>query len=89
MRFTLSSSALNERLQALFKVINSKNSLSILESFRFQVSNGQVMITASDGENVMQSRLTAPPSEEAAEKVPCVHSCETQQFYTTRYSLIS
>ena len=63
MRFTLSSSALNERLQALFKVINSKNSLSILESFRFQVSNGQVMITASDGENVMQSRLTLDESD--------------------------
>lgn len=57
MRFTLSSSALNSRLQALCKVINAKNSLSILESFLFQVSNGQVLITASDGENTMRSNL--------------------------------
>ena len=33
MRFTLSSSALNARLQSLAKVINSKNSLPILDSF--------------------------------------------------------
>lgn len=57
MRFTLSSTALNSRLQTLSKVIASKNSLSILESFLFQVHNGQVEITASDSENVMRTRL--------------------------------
>lgn len=57
MRFTLSSTALNNRLQTLSKVIASKNSLSILESFLFQVSNGQIYITASDGENTMRTAL--------------------------------
>lgn len=57
MRFTLSSTALNNRLQTLSKVINSKNSLPILESFLFQVNNGQITITASDSENTMQSSL--------------------------------
>lgn len=57
MRFTLSSTALNNRLQTLSKVINSKNSLPILESFLFQVSNGQITITASDSENTIQSSL--------------------------------
>ena len=55
MRFTLSSSALNARLQSLAKVINSKNSLPILESFLFEVSNSGLKITASDNENVMTS----------------------------------
>ena len=57
MRFTLSSSALNSRLQALAKVINSKNSLPILDCFLFEVSGNQLNITASDSENVMQSAL--------------------------------
>lgn len=57
MRFTLSSTALNSRLQTLAKVIASKNSLSILESFLFQVHNGQIEITASDSENVMRTSL--------------------------------
>ena len=57
MKFTLSSSALSSRLQTLAKVIHSKNSLPILESFLFQVHNGQLTITASDSENVMQTSL--------------------------------
>lgn len=57
MRFTLSSTALNSRLQTLAKVISSKNSLSILESFLFRVHNGQIDITASDSENVMDTSL--------------------------------
>ena len=57
MRFTLSSTALSSRLQTLAKVINSKNSLPILESFLFQIHNGQITITASDSENVMQTSM--------------------------------
>lgn len=56
MRFTLSSSALNARLQSLAKVINSKNALPILDSFLFDVRNGQLKLTASDSENVMNNR---------------------------------
>ena len=63
MRFTLSSSALNNRLQTLARVINSKNSLPILDSFLFQVGNGQLQITASDSENVMRSTLQLEENE--------------------------
>ncbi len=63
MRFTLSSSVLNNRLQTLSKVINSKNSLPILESFLFQVHNGQITITVSDSENVMQTTLALDESD--------------------------
>ncbi len=58
MRFTLSSSALNNRLQSLAKVINSKNSLPILDSFLFEVSNNELKVTASDSENVMLSVIS-------------------------------
>jgi len=58
MRFTLSSTELNAQLQTLSKVINSKNSLPILECFLFEVANGKMTITASDSENVMCTYLT-------------------------------
>jgi len=58
MRFSLSSSALSTRLQTLAKVINSKNSMPILECFVFDVSQGQLHITASDGENRMTSLVS-------------------------------
>ena len=57
MRFTLSSTALSSKLQNLSKVINSKNSLPILECFLMDVRNNRLNITASDSENVMQSSL--------------------------------
>ena len=57
MRFTLSSSLLNNRLQTLAKVINSKNALPILDSFLFEVRNNQIIITASDSETVMKSTI--------------------------------
>lgn len=55
MRFTLSSSALNSRLSTLARVINSKNSLAILDCFLFEVSNNTLAIIASDSENVMRT----------------------------------
>ncbi len=63
MRFTLSSTALNSRLQTLAKVINSKNSLAILESFLFQVHDGKITITASDSENRMTAELPLDESD--------------------------
>ncbi len=63
MRFTLSSTALSSRLNTLSRVINSKNSLPILDDFLFQVGNGQITITASDSENVMQSTITLDECE--------------------------
>ena len=57
MRFTLSSSALNSRLQTLSKVINSKNTMPILECFMFEVNGNTLSITASDSENLMRSSV--------------------------------
>lgn len=57
MRFTVSSGLLNGRLQTLSKVINAKNSLAILGSFLIELKDGFVSIMASDGENVMQTRI--------------------------------
>jgi len=57
MRFSLSSTALSSRLLTLSRVINSKNSLPILDCFLFEVNNGAITITASDSENIMQTQI--------------------------------
>ena len=57
MNFTLSSTALTTRLVTLSRVINSKNSLPILGDFLFEVGDGQLMLTASDSENILRVGL--------------------------------
>ena len=57
MKFSLSSSELAERLQAIGKVINTKNQLSILDCFLFEVSGDTLKITASDNENTLVTTL--------------------------------
>ena len=57
MKFTVSSTALSSKLNALSRVINSKNSLPILNDFLFEVLSNMLHVTASDSENVMKSDL--------------------------------
>jgi DNA polymerase-3 subunit beta len=57
MRFTVSSTALSSKLNALSRVINSKNSLPILADFVFDIQGGVLHLTASDSENVMKTQL--------------------------------
>lgn len=50
MKFNVSSTALLSRLQSISKVIASKNSLPILDSFLFNLEGNKLTITASDSE---------------------------------------
>ena len=63
MRFTLSSTALSSKLNALSKVINSKNALPILGDFVFEISDNTLKLTASDSENVMKTQLQLTESD--------------------------
>ena len=56
MRFTVSSTALSSKLNALSKVINSKNALPILSDFLFEIQDGILYLTASDSENVLKTQ---------------------------------
>lgn len=63
MKFTVSSTLLNNRLQTLAKVLSSKNSMPILDCFLFEITEGSLTITASDSENLMTSTLSLDESE--------------------------
>lgn len=57
MKFIVSSKALSAQLQAIGRVILSKNTLAILDNFLFQVQDGNLVLTASDGETTLTSHL--------------------------------
>ncbi len=57
MKFIVSSSPLLKQLQVLGGVINSNNTLPILDNFLFELETNQLKITASDLETTMSSTI--------------------------------
>ena len=57
MRFTISSTALFSHLQAISRVINSKNSLPILDCFLLELVDGTLHMTASDNETTLSTSI--------------------------------
>ena len=76
MKFVVSSSALYGRLAAASKVMTAKNSMPILDCFLFDIRNGKVTITASDGEKYF---ITS---------VPLVDSDNNAQFCITAKTIM-
>ncbi len=63
MKFIVSSTALFSHLQAISRVINSKNTLPIMECFLFDMQDGTLSITASDTETTMITSLEVSESD--------------------------
>ena len=57
MNFTVSSTALSSRLQALGRVITSKNTAEALECFLMEPNGNTMKITASDGETMLVTHI--------------------------------
>jgi DNA polymerase-3 subunit beta len=57
MKFVVSSTELLGHLQAISRVISSKNTLPILDNFLFNVSGNDLEITASDLESTLITRM--------------------------------
>ena len=63
MKFIVSSTGLFSHLQAIGRVINSKNSLPILDCFLMELTDGVLSITASDSETTLSTSLTVIESD--------------------------
>ena len=63
MKFVVSSTVLLSHLQAISKVINSKNSLPILDNFLFQIIGETLTLTASDIETTLITSLQVDSAE--------------------------
>ena len=63
MKFIVSSAALYSHLQAVSRVINSKNALPILDCFLFNLEDDVLSITVSDSETTMDTSIKVIESE--------------------------
>lgn len=63
MKFIISSTGLFSHLQAISRVINSKNSLPILDCFLVGLADGTLSLTASDNETTLTTALEVNESD--------------------------
>jgi DNA polymerase-3 subunit beta len=64
MKFTVSSSSLQSHLQAISRVINSKNTLPVLECFHLKIEGLKLIATASDTETTLVTTLDLISSDQ-------------------------
>ena len=76
MRFVIPSSLLSAHLQTIGRVIVQKNTLPILDCFKFETSGLQLTITASDSDSTM---VTVLPMEECDADISFAVNAKTLQ----------
>jgi DNA polymerase-3 subunit beta len=57
MKFIVSSSLLYKEIQVLGGIINSSNTLPILDNFLFEINNNKLVLSSSDLESTMTSQI--------------------------------
>jgi DNA polymerase-3 subunit beta len=70
MKFIVSSSYLLKQLQVLGSVINSSNTLPILDNFLFELDKKSLTVSASDLETTMSSNLEIESTDKGSVAVP-------------------
>ena len=70
MNFLVNSSALQKQLQTLNGVMNSSNTLPILDYFLFEITPGRLTVSASDLGTTMVSDISIESTEKGAVAVP-------------------
>jgi DNA polymerase-3 subunit beta len=63
MKFVVLSSDILSHLQAISRVLNSKNTMPILDNFLFRVEENQLTMTASDGDTTMVTSVPISNTE--------------------------
>lgn len=63
MRFNIDGKIFQQQLQAVNKVINAKNALSILDNFLFELEGNTLTITGSDQENIVTAKIEVMDSD--------------------------
>jgi DNA polymerase-3 subunit beta len=70
MNFIVSSNTLLRHLQSISGVLTTNNSLPILDNFLFEISDGELVISASDVETTMQTKLHVEANESGSICIP-------------------
>lgn len=70
MKFIVTSTALLKQLQLLSGVLNSSNTLPILDNFLFEIKDKELSISASDLETSMTTKIAVEAKEEGIIAIP-------------------
>lgn len=81
MKFIVSSSYLLKQLQVLGSVINSSNTLHILDNFLFELDNNSLKVSASDLETTMSATLEIESTSQGSIAVPAKLLLETLKTF--------
>jgi DNA polymerase-3 subunit beta len=81
MKFIVSSTYLLKQLQVLGGVINNSNTLPILDNFLFELNNSELIISASDLETTMSSKLEVESDNSGSIAVPARLLLETLKTF--------
>lgn len=81
MKFIVSSSYLLKQLQVLGSVINSNNTLPILDNFLFELNNNALTVSASDLETTMSATLEIDSESVGSVAVPAKLLLETLKTF--------
>ena len=82
MRFIVSSSYLLKKLQIIGGVINSNNTMSILENFLFELSENKLIVSASDLETTIKGVIEVESTDTASIVVPYKILIDTLKTFT-------
>lgn len=81
MRFIVSSTYLLKQLQVLGGVINSSNTLPILDNFLFELDGPKLIVSASDLETTMSSTLDVESDSKGSIAIPARLLLETLKTF--------
>ncbi|GGG51120.1 DNA polymerase III subunit beta [Bizionia arctica] len=81
MKFIVSSTYLLKQLQVLGGVINNSNTLPILDNFLFELDHTELIISASDLETTMSSKLEVESDNSGSIAVPARLLLETLKTF--------
>lgn len=81
MKFIVSSSVLLKQVQGISGVLNSSNTLPILDNFLFEIKKGKLSITASDLETTMVAQLSVEAKEDGLIAIPAKLLLETLKSF--------
>ena len=70
MKFIISSSELLKNLQILGSILNTNNTLPILDNFLFDINNNDLTITSSDLETTLSSKISIESTISAKLAIP-------------------
>jgi DNA polymerase III subunit beta len=81
MKFIVSSNTLLKQLQQIGGVLNSSNTLPILDNFLFEIKDSELVVSASDLETTMTTRMTVEAKEAGKIAIPAKLLLETLKAF--------